>query len=64
MAKVAKTGGSDAGLRIDLDLASPSFMGLARFGPDIGIFCDFLYSVLLVSAIFGLYFLGLYLSRP
>ena len=39
-------------------------MGPASLGLDIGIFCDFLYSVLLMSAILGLDFLGLALSRP
>ena len=31
---------------------------------DIGIFCDFLHSVLLLNVILGLDFLGLALSRP
>ena len=46
------------------DRASPHFMGRASLGLDVGIFCDFLYSVLLLSAILGLDFLGLALSRP
>ena len=44
--------------------ASPDFMGLASFGLEIGVFCDFLYSVLLLNAILGLDCLGLALSRP
>ena len=39
-------------------------MGLTSFGLYIGIFCGFLCSVLLLSAILELYFLGLALSRP
>ena len=39
-------------------------MGLASLGLGIGIFCDSLYSVLLLNAILGLDFLGLALSRP
>jgi hypothetical protein len=39
-------------------------MWLASLGLDIGIFCDFLDSVLLLNAILGLDFLGLALSRP
>ena len=39
-------------------------MGLASLGLEIGILCDFLYSVILFTAILGLYFLGLALSRP
>ena len=46
------------------DGASPNFMGLVNVGLDISIFGDFLYSVLLLSAIVGLDFLGLALSRP
>jgi hypothetical protein len=46
------------------DSASPNFMGLASLGLEIGIFCGFLYSVLLWNAILGLYFLGRALSRP
>jgi hypothetical protein len=46
------------------DRASPNFMGLASLGLDNGMFCDFLYSVLLLSVFLGLYFLGLALSRP
>ena len=37
-------------------------MGLISLWLDIGIFCDFLYSVLLLSSILGLDFLGLALS--
>jgi hypothetical protein len=37
-------------------------MELASLGLDIGIFCDFLYSVLLLNAIVGLGLLGLALS--
>ena len=37
-------------------------MGLASLRLDIGIFCNFLYSVLLRNAILGLDFLGLALS--
>ena len=33
-------------------------MGLVSVGLEIGTFCDFPYSVLLTSAVFGLYFLG------
>ena len=44
--------------------ASPNFMGLTSFGLEIGIFCDFRYSVLLLNAILGLDFLGRALSRP
>ena len=47
-----------------LDRASPNFMGLASFGLEIGVFCDFLDRVLLLSVILGLYFLGLALSWP
>ena len=32
-----------------LDRASPNFMGLASLGLDIGIFCDSLYSVLMLN---------------
>jgi hypothetical protein len=39
-------------------------MGLASLGLEIGTFCDFLYSVLLLNAILGLDFLGLARSRP
>jgi hypothetical protein len=46
----------EPGLGIGL---APNFMGL-----EIGIFCDFLYSILLFNAILGLDFLGLALSRP
>jgi Cu-Zn family superoxide dismutase len=46
------------------DMASPNFMGLASLGLEIGIFCDFLCSVLLLNAILGLDFSGLALSRP
>jgi hypothetical protein len=35
------------------DRASPSVVGPASFGLDIGIFSDFLYSDLLLSAILG-----------
>jgi hypothetical protein len=38
-------------------------MGLASLGLAIGIFCDSLYSVLLLSTILGLNFLGLALSQ-
>ena len=41
------------------DRASPNFMGLYSFKQEIGILCDFIYSVLLLSVILGLYFLGL-----
>ena len=41
------------------DRASPNFMGLYRFKQEIDILCDFIYSVLLLSVILGLYFLGL-----
>jgi hypothetical protein len=47
-----------------LDTASPNFMGLASLGLAIGIFCDFLCSVLLLNAILGIDFLGRALSRP
>ena len=46
------------------DRASFNVMGLASLGLDIGMFCDLLYSILLLSVIFGLDFLGLALSRP
>jgi hypothetical protein len=46
------------------DRAKPNLMGPASLGLDIGIFCDFLYSVLLLRVILGLYLLGLALSRP
>ena len=39
-------------------------MGLASLGLDIGIPCDFLYSVLLFKAILGLDFSGLALPSP
>jgi hypothetical protein len=45
------------------DRGSPNVMGLASLGLDIDIFCDFLYSVLLVNAIFALDFLGRALSK-
>ena len=44
------------------DRASPNFIGLASLGLEIGIFCGFLYSVLLLSVILGLDYLGLALS--
>ena len=44
--------------------SSPNFMGLASLGLEIGIFCDFLYSVILLNVFLGLDFLGLALSRP
>jgi hypothetical protein len=34
------------------DRASPKFMGLASLGLDIGIFCNFLYIIILLSVIF------------
>jgi hypothetical protein len=34
-------------------MASPNFMGLASFGPQIGIFGNFMYSVLVFNAISG-----------
>ena len=46
------------------DRASPNFMGPASLGLEIGIFCNFLYSDLLLKAISGLDFLRLALSRP
>jgi hypothetical protein len=46
------------------DRASPSFVGLARLALNIGVFCGFLYSMLLFNAISGLDCLGLALSRP
>ena len=39
-------------------------MGLASLGRGMGIFCDFLFSVLLSSVILGLNFLALALFRP
>jgi hypothetical protein len=39
-------------------------MGLASLGLDIGIFCDSLYSVLLLGVFLGLDFSGLALSQP
>jgi hypothetical protein len=39
-------------------------MGLASFGLQIGVFREFLYSVLLLNAILGLDLLGLALYRP
>ena len=39
-------------------------MGLASLGLEVGNFCDFLYSVLLLGVILGLDVLGLALSRP
>jgi hypothetical protein len=45
------------------DRASLNFMGLASLGLELGIFCDFLYSILLLNAVLGLDFLGLALSR-
>jgi hypothetical protein len=36
--------------------ASPTFMGLASLGLEIGVFCDSLCSVLLLNAILGLAF--------
>ena len=46
------------------DRPSPKLMELPGLGLEIGIFGDFLYSVLILSAVLGLYFLGLALSRP
>jgi hypothetical protein len=46
------------------DRASPNVMGLASLRLEIGICCDVLYSVLLLSVILGLDFLGRALSRP
>ena len=46
------------------DGAGPTFMGLARLGLDIGIFDDFLYSVLLLAVVLGLDVLGLAISQP
>ena len=43
---------------------APVFTGLTRLGLEIGVFCDFLHSVLLLSAIMGLDFLGRPLLRP
>jgi hypothetical protein len=45
------------------DGARPNVMGLASLGLEIGIFGDFLYSVLLLDAILGLDLLGRALSR-
>ena len=39
-------------------------MGLASLGLESGIFYNFLYSMILLSVILGLYFLGLALSWP
>jgi hypothetical protein len=39
------------------DRASPNFMGLASLGLEIGIFCDSLYSDLLLNVFFGARFL-------
>jgi hypothetical protein len=44
--------------------ASLNVMGLASFGLGIGIFCDFVYSVLLSNTALGLDFLGLALLQP
>jgi hypothetical protein len=41
------------------DRASPNFMGLASLALSTGVFCDFLYSILLLNTILGLDFLGL-----
>ena len=46
------------------DWANPNFMGLISLGLEIGVFCDFLFSVLLFIAIWGLDFSGRALSRP
>jgi hypothetical protein len=46
------------------DRASPNFMGLASLALDIGIFYDFLYSVLLLNVILWLDFLGRAPYRP
>ena len=43
---------------------SPNFMGLASLGLGIDIFCDLLYSILLLRVVSGLYLLRLALSRP
>jgi hypothetical protein len=40
-----------------LDRASPNFMGLASLGLEIGIFCGFIYSILLLNAIFWVRYL-------
>jgi hypothetical protein len=50
-----------AGLRMGL---APKCMGLASLGLDIGISCDYLYSIFQLNVILALYFLGLALSRP
>jgi hypothetical protein len=44
------------GARDRASSASPNVMALASLGLDIGIFCDFLYSILLLSVILGLEF--------
>jgi hypothetical protein len=49
---------------LQLSPVAPNFMGLASLGLEIGIFCDFLCSVLLLSVVLGLDLLGLALSRP
>jgi hypothetical protein len=46
------------------DRASPNFTGLVSLALNIGVFCDFLYSILLFNAILVLDLLGLALSRP
>ena len=43
---------------------APKCMGLASLGLDIGISCDYLYSIFQLNVILALYFLGLALSRP
>ena len=53
-------GGWPAGLRIGL---APPLWGLASLGLYISVFCDFLYRVLLLSAILMVDFLGRTLSR-
>jgi hypothetical protein len=50
----AATGGGRKFIRGAPDRASPNFiMGLASLGLEISILCDFIYSVLLVKAIWG-----------
>ena len=56
--------GLATGLAPTIGIPNATSMGLASLGLDIGIFCDFLYSILLFHTILGLEFLGLALSRP
>ena len=48
-----------AGARGTLNRPSPNSMGLASLGLEIGVFCECIYSVYLLSVVLGLNFVGL-----